>query len=141
MNTITVDGAVVPSLRTLLGETSSRWAALARGEATWTDSQNSCVEDILDRFDDCPESLRDFDRSDWVNMAECYTSDLLNRWDKQREDIKALFDDYCSAIGATSTLEALEGETIEDPEDMAAAIVNHAMTWAARCIAQDLWLD
>lgn len=39
------------------------------------------------------------------------------------------------------TLEALEGETIEDPEDMAAAIVNHAMTWAARCIAQELWVD
>ena len=76
-----------------------------------------------------------------MNMAECYTSDLLNRWDKQREDIDSLFDGYCSAIGATSTLEALEGETIEDPEDMAAAIVNHAMTWAARCIAQDLWLD
>jgi len=112
-----------------------------KSEATWSDSQNSCIDDILDRFDDCPESLRDFDRSDWVNLAECYTYNLLDRWDKQREDIKALFDDYCSAIGATSTLEALEGETIEDPEDMAAAIVNHAMTWAARCIAQELWLD
>lgn len=141
MNTTTVDGAVAPSLRTLLGETSSRWAALAKGDATWTDSQNSCIEDILDRFDDCPESLRDFDRSDWVNLAECYTYKLLDRWDKQREDIDSLFDDYCSAIGATSTLEALEGEHIESPEDMAAAIVNHAMTWAARCIAQELWVD
>ena len=55
MNTTTVDGAVAPSLRTLLGDTSSQWAALARGEATWTDSQNSCIDDILDRFDDCPE--------------------------------------------------------------------------------------
>ena len=132
---------ITKNLKQLIAESSSQWAALARGEATWTDSQNSCVEDILDRFDDCPESLKDFDRSDWVNMAECYTSDLLNRWDKQREDIDSLFDDYCSAIGATSTLEALEGETIEDPEDMAAAIVNHAMTWAAQCLARDLWPD
>ena len=132
---------ITKNLKQLIAESSSQWAALARGEATWTDSQNSCIEDILDRFDDCPESLKDFDRSDWVNLAECYTYNLLDRWDKQREDIDSLFDDYCSAIGATSTLEALEGEHIESPEDMAAAIVNHAMTWGAQCLARDLWPD
>lgn len=109
MNTTTVDGATAPSLRTLLGDTSSQWAALARGEATWTDSQNSCIDDILDRFDDCPESLRDFDRSDWVNLAECYTYNLLDRWDKQREDIKALFHDYCSSIVSPSNAGSVRG--------------------------------
>lgn len=92
---------------------------------------NDAVADLIDRFDDSPESLQDFETSDWVNLAECYTRDLLKRWENQRDDIWALFEAYVEAIGATSTLEALEGDTIEDPEDMAAAIVNRAMTWAA----------
>ena len=97
----------------------------------WNDLQNDAVTDLIERFDDDPEALQNFETSDWVNLCECYTSDLLKRWETQRADIWALFQDYVEAIGATSTLEALEGETIEDPEDMAAAIVNRAMTWAA----------
>jgi hypothetical protein len=97
----------------------------------WNDLQNESVSDLIERFDDDPEALQNFETSDWVNLCECYTSDLLKRWENQRDSIWALFEDYCSAIGATSTLEALEGETIEDPEDMAAAIVNRAMSWAA----------
>ena len=112
---------------------------MANGVDTWSDHHNECIADIIDRFDDCPESLLDFDRSDWVNMAECYTHKLAERWESQRDSVRALFDDYCEAIGATSTLQALEGESIEDPEDLAAAIVNAAMTWGARCLADEIW--
>lgn len=92
---------------------------------------NSAVFDLIERYEDAPDGLLNFETSDWVNLDECYTSDLLRRWENQRDDIWALFEAYCEAIGATSTLQALEGDTIEDPEDMAAAIVNRAMTWAA----------
>jgi hypothetical protein len=116
-----------------LEDAGSRWV-----ETDWTGSKNEAIDDIIDRFDDCPEALQDFDRSDWVNMAECYNRDLLNRWDQQEDDIKALFNDYCEAVGYTSTLEALEGETIEDPDDMAMAMVNHAMTWGARMLLDEI---
>jgi hypothetical protein len=135
------DGAVASSLREMLSQIDSPWAPLANGEASWTDRSNDCVADIIDRFDDCPEALRDFDHSDWVNMAECYTHQLLKRWEYQRDSVRALFDDYCEAIGATSTLEALEGESIDDPEDLAAAMVNAAMTWGARMLRDELWPD
>ena len=97
----------------------------------WNDLHNESVSDLIERFDDDPEALQNFETSDWVNLAECYTHDLLKRWENQRDSIWALFEAYCDVIGAKSTLEALEGETIEDPEDMAAAIVNRAMSWAA----------
>jgi hypothetical protein len=92
---------------------------------------NEAVADLIARYDDAPDGLQNYETSDWVNLDECYTFDLLKRWENQRADIWALFEAYVEAIGATSTLEALEGETIEDPEDMAAAIVNRAMSWAA----------
>jgi hypothetical protein len=129
MTTELLDGVVSPSLRGLLSA------------AGWRSEQNNCIDDIIERFDDCPEGLRDFDHSDWVNQCECYTYQLIQRWEQQREAVRALFDDYCEAIGATSTLEALEGQTIEDPEDMAAAMVNAAMTWGARCLADAIWPD
>lgn len=125
------------TLRQLLQDAGSRWV-----QTDWMDrTENEAIDDIIERFDDCPESLQDFDRSDWVNLAECYTRDLLRRWDQQEDSIKALFDDYCEAIGATSTLEALEGQTIEDPDDMAAAMVNVAMTHGARLLLDELWPD
>ena len=96
------------------------------------------MADLINRYEDEPDGLRNYETSDWVNLDECYTFDLLKRWETQRADIWALFQDYVEAIGATSTLEALEGETIEDPEDMAAAIVNRAMTWAALELLRDL---
>ena len=139
MTTARAGDAVASSLREMLSAIDSPWAPLANGDASWTDRANECMADIIDRFDDCPEALRDFDRSDWVNLAECYTHQLLRRWEHQRDSVRALFDDYCEAIGATSTLHALEGESIEDPEDLAAAMVNAAMTWGARCLADELW--
>jgi hypothetical protein len=129
------------TLTQLLTDAGSRWAPMARGEETWEDSRNEAVRDLIERYEDDPEALLNFDTSDWVNLAECYTSDLLKRYNDQEDDIKALFNDYCETIGATSTLEVLEGETIEDPEDMMAAMVNRAMTWAAIEILREIYPD
>jgi len=110
----------------------------------WVDTElfrpeNDCIEYIIERFDDCPEALQDFYRSDWVNICEPYTYQLLDRYSSQEQGIKALFNSYCEAIGATSTLEALEGETIEDPEDMMAAMVNRAMSWGAVELCREVY--
>jgi hypothetical protein len=129
------------TLSQILTEAGSRWAPLARGEETYTDCSNEAVRDILNRYEDDPDCLINYEQSDWVNLDECYTSDLIKRYNNQNDSIRALFDEYCGAIGATSTLEALEGETIEDPEDMMAAIVNRAMTWAALEILREAYPD
>ena len=104
---------------------------------------NLAVDDIIQRFDDCPEALQDFSRSDWVNLAECYTYQLLQRWEQQSTDIKALFDAYCDAAGFTSTLEALEywSPSIDDGDDLNAAIVNTAMTYAAQELCREIYPD
>ena len=104
----------------------------------WVDTENEAMADLIRRYDDIPDGLQNYETSDWVNLDECYTFDLLKRWENQRADIWALFEAYCDAIGATSTLEALEGETLEDPEDMAAAIVNRAMSWAGLELLREL---
>jgi len=124
------------TLREMLASAGSRWA-----ETDWTAPKNAAIDDIIERFEDCPEALRDFYRSDWINLVEPYTRDLLRRWDQQSDDIRALFDDYCEAIGATSTLHALEGECdgFEDGDDLNAAIVNYAMTWGALELCRELW--
>ena len=126
------------TLTELLTAADSQWV-----RKDWARPQNDCIDDIIERFDDCPEGLQDFDRSDWVNLCECYTYQLLDRWNKQEQSVMALFNDYCEAIGATSTLQALEGEAdrFEDGDDMNAAIVNHAMTWAAHRLADEIYPD
>jgi len=126
------------TLTELLTKAESSWV-----RKDWARPQNDCIDDIIERFDDCPEGLQDFDRSDWVNLCECYTHQLLDRWNKQEESVMALFNDYCDAIGATSTIHALEGEAdgFGDGDDMNAAIVNHAMTWAARQLADEIYPD
>ena len=126
------------TLTELLTKADSQWV-----RKDWARPQNDCIDDIIERVDECPEGLQDFDRSDWVNLCECYTYQLLDRWNKQEKSVMALFNDYCEAIGATSTLQALEGEAdgFEDGDDMNAAIVNHAMTWAARQLADEIYPD
>ena len=126
------------TLTELLTRADSQWV-----RKDWARPQNDCIDDIIERFDDCPEGLQDFDRSDWVNLCECYTYQLLDRWNKQEQSVMALFNDYCEAIGATSTIQALEGEAdgFEDGDDMNAAIVNHAMTWAAHQLADEIYPD
>ena len=116
------------TLTQLLKISGSAWV-----DTDWTAPSNSCIADIIERYDDSPEALLDFDRSDWVNMAECYTYQSLERWNQQEEDVMALFNEYCEAIGATSTIHALEGicDGFYDGDDMNCAIVNLAMTWGA----------
>ena len=123
------------TLTQLLKISQSRWV-----DADWSAPKNACIDDIIERFDDCPEALVDFQRSDWVNMAECYTYQSLERWNKHEEDIKALWDAYCEAIGATSTMQALEGvcDGFDDGDDMNAAIVNLAMSWGALDLLADI---
>ena len=104
----------------------------------WDGTENEAVADLIRIYDDEPDGLQNYENSDWVNLDECYTFDLLKRWRTQRGAIWRLFEAYVEAIGATSTLEALEGETIEDPEDMAAAIVNRAMSWAGLELLREL---
>lgn len=103
----------------------------SRLEDSCLDASDDCILAIVERFDNDPECLIDFEHSDWVNIAEPYTRDLLNRWRTDQASIQYWFDQYCEAIGATSTLEALEGQTIDDPNDMATAMVNLAMSYCA----------
>jgi len=139
MQTITT--AQFSPLAELLTACGSQWAPLARGEAQWEDNQNEAMADLIKSFADCPEALKGFDRSDWVNLCECYTYKLIERYENQTESIKSLFNEYCEAIGATNALEALEGQNIEDPEDMMAAMVNLAMSYGAQLLISDLWPD
>ena len=129
------------TLSQLLTDAGSRWAPMARGEETWTDLRNDAIRDLIARYEDDPEALLNYENSDWVNLDECYTYQLIERYKTQEDDIKALFSDYCDCAGYTSALEALEGETIEDPEDMMAAMVNRAMTWAALELMREVFPD
>ncbi len=123
------------TLTQLLQISGSTWVATDSDR-----SNNDCINDIIERFDDCPEALIDFERSDWVNMAECYTYQSLERWNRQEDSVRALWDSYCEAIGASSTIHALEGvcDGFEDGDDMNAAIVNLAMTWGCLELLQDV---
>jgi hypothetical protein len=110
-------------------------------EDSWIDKDDDCVAAIIAWADDEPDSLLSFENGDWVNIAECYTRDLLKRWDEDEKSIRNWFDQYVEAIGATSTLEALEGQAIEDPDDMATTMVNMAMTYCAGEILRTCFPD
>lgn len=96
------------------------------------DLDDACIEYFVGQYDDEPEALENYGRSDFVNLDMCYTRDLLRFYDQNEDEIKAYFNEMCDAYGYTSTLEALQGDTVEDPDDMKAAMVNHAMTYLAR---------
>lgn len=108
---------------------------------SWLDTETGPISDLIDRFNDDPESLKDFSHSDWVNLCEPYTRDLLNRWNQQEYHLKQYFNEYCEAIGATSTLEALESQVIDDPDDMATAMTNLAMTHAGWTLCSIIYPD
>ena len=99
---------------------------------------NSCFRDVIERFEDSPEALVDFSHSDWMNLAEPYNNQLLERWKENRDDIIEMFSEFLEAYGYATTLEALENCSIEDPEDMAIQMVNCAMTYAAQTLADVL---
>ena len=96
---------------------------------------NSCFFDVIERFEDCPEGLKDFQQSDWMNLCEPYNYQLLERWETKRDDILEMFEEYKQAFGYSSTLEAVENCIIEDPEDLAVAMTNAAMTYAGQTLA------
>lgn len=89
---------------------------------------DSVIESIVDWIDDSPESLKDFCHSDWINLAEPYTRDLINRWDSDRNDLIKWADDYCDQTGI-DIHEALADSF--DPDNYTAGFVNLAMSWAA----------
>ena len=99
---------------------------------------NSCFFDVIERFEDCPEGLVDFQQSDWMNLCEPYNYQLLDRWETQRDDILEMFEEFKFAHGYSSTLEALEDSLIEEPADMAIQMVNLAMTYAAQTLHEAL---
>jgi hypothetical protein len=59
----------------------------------------------------------------------CYTKDLLSFYRDNETSILEWLDQACDAYGYTSRLQLVEGQTIEDPDDMAVAFVNAAMTY------------
>ena len=99
---------------------------------------NSCFFDVIERFEDCPEGLVDFNQSDWMNLCEPYNYQLLDRWETKRDDILEMFEEFKFAHGYSSTLEALEDSLIEEPADMAIQMVNLAMTYAAQTLQEVL---
>jgi hypothetical protein len=114
------------------------------GQHGWdVENPNGCLEYFLESYgdDNINESgLCNYDRSDFVNCDMPYTRDLINFYNDNSSDILDLVDEYCEAIGVTSRLEALEGQTIEDPDDLAAALVNCGMTYLAGQLASAVGL-
>jgi len=105
------------------------------------DLDDECVAYFVERYNDDPEALCNYDRSDFVNCDMCYTRDLLRFYDDNEQSVRHWFDEMCGAYGCTSTLEALEGDTIDSPDDMKEAMVNHAMTYLARQILDSISPD
>jgi hypothetical protein len=62
----------------------------------------------------------------------------LNFYNQNEDSILYWADQYCDAIGANSRGHALEGQTIETPDDFASALVNLAMTYLASSILSTL---
>ena len=96
---------------------------------------DGCIAAMLDRYGDekpWDGGLCNYDRSDWVNCDMPYTRDLIRFYDMHEDDVLAWCDRACEAYGFTQRAQLWESETIEDPDDLKASLVNHAMTWCAR---------
>ena len=105
------------------------------------DFEDPCVNYFIEYDGDSTledSSLVNYSHSDFVNCHMPYTSDLLLFYNQHEDSILYWCDQYCDAIGATSRLEALAGETIETPDDFAAALVNCGMTYLGRSILEFL---
>lgn len=90
---------------------------------------DSCVEWFIDRYNENPEDLCNYETSDFVNVDMCYTRDLLNFYEYNADCVLHWCDQACEAYGYTSRLQLVEGQTIEDPDDFATALVNVGMTY------------
>lgn len=102
-------------------------------EAGW-DLEDDCTEWLLERYNhaDPDESgLCNYSQSDFINLDMCYTRDLLRFYEQNSESVLRWCDAACDGYGYTSRLQLLEGQTVEDPDDMATALVNAGMTYLA----------
>ena len=97
---------------------------------------DSCVEWFIDRYNDNPEDLCNYETSDFVNIDMCYTRDLINFYECNSDCILHWVDEACEAYGYTSRLQLLEGQTIEDPDDFAAALANAGMSYLGLTLHQ-----
>jgi len=100
-------------------------------QAGW-DLEDACVEYFLEHYkesDPRESGLCNYDRSDFVNCDMPYTRDLLRFYQQNWDSVLHWVDQYCDACGFTSRLQALEGQTIEDPDEMATALVNCGMSY------------
>lgn len=96
---------------------------------------DSCVEWFIERYNDNPEDLCNYDHSDFVNIDMCYTKDLLNFYEYNEDCVLHWVDEACGAYGYTLRLQLVEGQTIEDPDDFATALVNAGMSY----LGMTLW--
>ena len=93
------------------------------------------IDAILESYGDksIEESgLINYDQSDWINLDECSTYDLIQRYDRYESDILDWIDKACDEFGCQQRLQLCESETIDDPDDLKTSFTNHAMTHAAR---------
>lgn len=98
------------------------------------DSDDPCVKYFLEAYGDETiedTGLRNYDRSDFVNCDMCYTRDLLNFYAENSDAVLYWVDQYADAAGYNSRLQCVEGQTIEDPDDFATALVDCGMTHLA----------
>jgi hypothetical protein len=98
--------------------------------------KDGCVEYFIDRYDACPTDLCNYETSDFVNTDMCYTKDLLNFYECNEDCVLHWVDEACGAYGYTSRLQLLEGQTIEDPDDFATALVNAGMSYLGSILWQ-----
>lgn len=97
-------------------------------------TEDPCTEYFLERFGDeniDETALLNYEHSDFINNDMCYTKDLLRFYEQNEDSVLQWCDEYCEALGCTSRLEMLAGQTIEAPDDFAAALVNAGMTYLA----------
>jgi hypothetical protein len=90
---------------------------------------DSCVEWFIDQYNNNPKYLCNYETSDFVNIDMCYTRSLIKFYECNSDCILHWVDEACEAYGYTSRLQLVEGQTIEDPDDFAAALVNAGMTY------------
>lgn len=108
------------------------------------DFDDSCVDYFLEHYGNNTleeTCLVNYYQSDFVNIDMMYTRDLIEFYDRNETELTAWVDKACEAYGYTSTLQLLEGQTIETPGDMAAALVNSAMSYLAYELLSVLFPD
>ena len=112
----------------LLWQPTTLWARLRAVNALTIEDieQTTILGQVIDKFEDCPDYQP---YSDWMNEAECYTADLLKRYDWNEKEILGAVEQYCGVCGIHWT-ELLQNETDHDPDNIKTVWVNIAYTEA-----------